>query len=154
MPLPTSVPSLPLHAYRFLFSVSVLHHSVGACTPSQALRRPLVSPFHLREALDLLQQDITRGRNMVDSLYQGFGVGAGGTHNAILSSEEYRSQAQRTLNNIEDGFYISPPFLDKISIHVAKNFLDLPKIKVPLILGALQHFLHTMSGHQPSVKCV
>ncbi len=72
---------------------------------------------------------------MVDSLYQGFGVGAGGTHNAILSSEEYLSQAQRTLNNIEDGFYISPPFLDKISIHVAKNFLDLPKIKVPLILG-------------------
>ncbi|CAL8466896.1 g6432 [Coccomyxa elongata] len=81
------------------------------------------------------QQDITRGRDMVDTLYQGFGVGAGGTHNAILSSEEYLSQAQRSMNNIEDGFYISPPFLDKISIHVAKNFLDLPKIKVPLILG-------------------
>lgn len=44
-------------------------------------------------------------------------------------------QAQRNFNNIEDGFYISPAFLDKISIHVAKNFLDLPKIKVPLILG-------------------
>jgi len=44
-------------------------------------------------------------------------------------------QAARTLNNIEDGFYISPAFLDKLSIHVAKNFLDLPKIKVPLILG-------------------
>ena len=49
--------------------------------------------------------------------------------------QEYLSQAQRTLNNIEDGFYISPAFLDKLSIHVAKNFLDLPKIKVPLILG-------------------
>ncbi|KAK9916593.1 hypothetical protein WJX75_004643 [Coccomyxa subellipsoidea] len=80
------------------------------------------------------QQDITRGRDMVDSLYQGF-QGGGATHTAILSSEEYLSNAQRTLNNIEDGFYISPPFLDKISIHVAKNFLDLPKIKVPLILG-------------------
>ena len=44
-------------------------------------------------------------------------------------------QARRDLNNIEDGFYISPAFLDKLSIHVAKNFLDLPKIKVPLILG-------------------
>jgi hypothetical protein len=44
-------------------------------------------------------------------------------------------QAQRNFNNIEDGFYISPSFLDKISIHVAKNFLDLPKIKIPLILG-------------------
>jgi len=39
------------------------------------------------------------------------------------------------MNNIEDGYYISPSFLDKMSIHVAKNFLDLPKIKVPLILG-------------------
>jgi hypothetical protein len=80
------------------------------------------------------QQDITRGRNMVDSLYQG-ATGNSGTHNAIMSSEDYLSNAARTLNNIEDGFYISPAFLDKISIHVAKNFLDLPKIKVPLILG-------------------
>lgn len=39
------------------------------------------------------------------------------------------------MNNIEDGFYISPAFLDKMSIHIAKNFMDLPKIKVPLILG-------------------
>jgi hypothetical protein len=80
------------------------------------------------------QQDIQRGRQMVDSLFQG-GQGMGGTHNAILSSADYLSTAQRNFNNIEDGFYISPAFLDKISIHVAKNFLDLPKIKVPLILG-------------------
>jgi hypothetical protein len=80
------------------------------------------------------QQDIQRGRQMVDSLFQG-GAAESGTHNAILSSEEYLSQAARSFNNIEDGFYISPSFLDKISIHVAKNFLDLPKIKVPLILG-------------------
>ena len=78
-----------------------------------------------------LQQDIVRGRDAVDSLYQG-GPLQGGTHNAILSSEEYLSTAARDLNNIEDGFYISPAFLDKISIHVAKNFLDLPKIKVTL----------------------
>jgi hypothetical protein len=71
---------------------------------------------------------------MVDSLFQG-NQGMGGTHNAILSSEEYLSQAQRHFNNIEDGFYISPSFLEKMSIHVAKNFMDLPKIKVPLILG-------------------
>ena len=79
------------------------------------------------------QQDITRGRQMVDSLFQG--ASDQGTHNAILSSEEYLSNAARSFNNIEDGFYISPAFLDKMSIHVAKNFLDLPKIKVPLILG-------------------
>ena len=73
---------------------------------------------------------------MVDSLYQGAsGSGMGGTHNAVLSSEDYLNSAARNLNNIEEGYYISPGFLDKISIHVAKNFLDLPKIKVPLILG-------------------
>jgi hypothetical protein len=75
------------------------------------------------------QQDIMRGRGMVDSLYQQ------GTHNAVLSSADYLSQAQRQLGNVEDGFYISPAFLDKMSIHVAKNFMELPKIKVPLILG-------------------
>ncbi|KAL0055442.1 hypothetical protein WJX82_000510 [Trebouxia sp. C0006] len=80
------------------------------------------------------QQDITRGRGMVDSLYQA-GGGAGGTHNAVLSSEDYMKQSARNLNNIEDGFYISPAFLDKITVHIAKNFLELPKIKVPLILG-------------------
>ena len=95
-----------------------------------------------------------------------------GTHNSIMSSAEYLANAQRSFDNIEDGFYISPAFLDKLAIHVrarsaacrpaplcqprarthahppacppsrlpacpqvAKNFLDLPKIKVPLILG-------------------
>ena len=80
------------------------------------------------------QQDISRGRDMVDSLFQG-GQGMGGTHNSILSSADYLSNAGRTLGNIEEGYYIAPAFLDKLSIHVAKNFLDLPKIKVPLILG-------------------
>nr|CAA71667.1 Rubisco activase [Alvikia littoralis] len=80
------------------------------------------------------QQDITRGRDMVDSLFQGPGSG-GGTHSAVLSSEDYLSTASRNFNNVEDGFYISPAFLDKMTIHVAKNFMDLPKIKVPLILG-------------------
>merc|ERR1719473_909989 len=80
------------------------------------------------------QQDITRGRNMVDSLYQGF-AGMSGTHNAILNSTEYLATSKRSFNNIEDGFYISPEFLDKMTVHIAKNFMDLPKIKIPLILG-------------------
>ncbi len=68
------------------------------------------------------QQDITRGRQMVDDLFQG-GFGAGGTHNAVLSSTEYLSQARSSFNNIEEGFYISPAFLDKMTIHIAKNFM-------------------------------
>ena len=39
------------------------------------------------------QQDITRGRMMVDSLFQGAG-GGDGTHNAILSSADYLSQVR------------------------------------------------------------
>lgn len=46
--------------------------------------------------------------------WQGAG-GMGGTHNAVLSSSEYLSQARRNFNNIEDGFYISPAFLDKMT---------------------------------------
>merc|ERR1712072_797798 len=73
----------------------------------------------------------------VDSKFQG-GYGMGGTHNAVMSSTDYISQGQKNLDNLSvDGnqYYISPSFLDKMSVHVAKNFMDLPKIKVPLILG-------------------
>merc|ERR1712178_526716 len=80
------------------------------------------------------QQDITRGRNMVDTLYQGF-QGVGGTHNAVLNSTDYLSSSKRSFSNVEDGFYISPAFLDKMTVHIAKNFMELPKIKIPLILG-------------------
>lgn len=38
------------------------------------------------------QQDIARGRGMVDDLFQGPGSGAGGTQNAVMSSSEYLSQ--------------------------------------------------------------
>lgn len=80
------------------------------------------------------QQDITRGRDMVDSLFQG-AAGLDGTHNAVLSSTDYINASQRSFANIEDGYYIAPAFLDKLSIHIAKNYMDLPKIKIPLILG-------------------
>ena len=45
------------------------------------------------------QQDIHRGKGMVDSLFQGFQNA--GTQNSILSSQEYLSTAARTMNNIE-----------------------------------------------------
>lgn len=81
------------------------------------------------------QQDITRGKGMVDSLFQG-AVGTG-TQHAVMSSYDYVSSAQRNLqmDNMKDGLYIAPAFMDKLVVHVAKNFLNLPNIKVPLILG-------------------
>merc|ERR1711924_341223 len=80
------------------------------------------------------QMDIARGRGLVDGVFQGAGM-QDGTHNAIMVGSDYQSDGLKNLSNIEDGYYISPDFLDKFTIHVAKNFLKLPKIKVPLILG-------------------
>ncbi|KAI4385563.1 hypothetical protein MLD38_003576 [Melastoma candidum] len=81
------------------------------------------------------QQDITRGKGMVDSLFQA--PMDAGTHYAVLSSYEYISQGLREygLDNNMDGFYIAPAFMDKLVVHITKNFLNLPNIKVPLILG-------------------
>ncbi|PIN01435.1 26S proteasome regulatory complex, ATPase RPT4 [Handroanthus impetiginosus] len=81
------------------------------------------------------QQDITRGKGMVDSLFQApTGMG---THDAVLSSYEYLSQGLKTYNfdNTMSGFYIAPAFMDKLVVHITKNFMSLPNIKIPLILG-------------------
>ncbi|GMI69763.1 rubisco activase [Hibiscus trionum] len=81
------------------------------------------------------QQDIVRGKGKVDTLFQA-PMGTG-THHAIMTSYDYISQGLRTFNsdNTIDGFYIAPAFMDKIVVHITKNFLNLPNIKVPLILG-------------------
>jgi len=79
------------------------------------------------------QQDIARGRGMVDDLFQG-GQGLSGTANAIMTSSDYTSQGLKTIT-IDGDYYISPAFLDKFTVHIVKNYIDLPKIKVPLILG-------------------
>nr|APB03031.1 rubisco activase large subunit [Oryza officinalis] len=79
------------------------------------------------------QQDITRGKGLVDSLFQA--PMGDGTHEAVLSSYEYLSQGLRILDNTMGGFYIAPAFMDKLVVHISKNFMTLPNIKVPLILG-------------------
>ncbi len=45
-------------------------------------------------------------------------------------------------------YYISPRFLDKLAVHITKNFLDLPKVRVPLILG-----IHGRKGEGKSFQC-
>ncbi|KAL9249612.1 Ribulose bisphosphate carboxylase/oxygenase activase 2, chloroplastic-like protein [Drosera capensis] len=81
------------------------------------------------------QQDITRGKGMVDSLFQA-PMGSG-THDPVLSSYEYLSAGLRQydFDNTMDGLYIAPAFMDKIIVHISKNFMSLPNIKIPLILG-------------------
>ncbi len=46
------------------------------------------------------------------------------------------------------SLYIAPRFLDKLSIHIAKNYLTLPHVKVPLILG-----IHGRKGEGKSFQC-
>ncbi|KAK9123908.1 hypothetical protein Sjap_013510 [Stephania japonica] len=81
------------------------------------------------------QQDITRGKGMVDTLFQA--PMQSGTHYAVMSSYDYVSKGLRqyNLDNMMDGLYIAPAFMDKLVVHITKNFLTLPNIKVPLILG-------------------
>ena len=56
--------------------------------------------------------------------------------NAVMSSSDYISDGFKDVSNMTDeGYYISKSFMDKFCVHIAKNFMDLPKIKVPLILG-------------------
>lgn len=45
-------------------------------------------------------------------------------------------------------FYIAPRFLNKLAVHITKNFLDLPKVKVPLILG-----IHGRKGEGKTFQC-
>jgi ribulose bisphosphate carboxylase small subunit len=45
-------------------------------------------------------------------------------------------------------FYIAPRFLNKLAVHITKNFLDLPKMKVPLILG-----VHGRKGEGKTFQC-
>jgi ribulose bisphosphate carboxylase small subunit len=45
-------------------------------------------------------------------------------------------------------YYIAPRFLDKLAVHITKNFLNLPGIRVPLILG-----IHGRKGEGKSFQC-
>lgn len=45
-------------------------------------------------------------------------------------------------------YYISPRFLNKLAIHITKNFLKLPNVRVPLILG-----VHGRKGEGKSFQC-
>ncbi|MBE9036085.1 ribulose bisphosphate carboxylase small subunit [aff. Roholtiella sp. LEGE 12411] len=46
------------------------------------------------------------------------------------------------------AYYIAPRFLDKLAVHITKNFLKLPGIRVPIILG-----VHGRKGEGKSFQC-
>ncbi len=45
-------------------------------------------------------------------------------------------------------YYISPRFLDKLAVHITKNFLNLKDVRVPLILG-----IHGRRGEGKTFQC-
>jgi len=46
------------------------------------------------------------------------------------------------------AYYIAPQFLDRVSVHITKNYLTLPNVKVPLILG-----VHGRKGEGKTFQC-
>jgi ribulose bisphosphate carboxylase small subunit len=46
------------------------------------------------------------------------------------------------------SYYIAPRFLDKLAVHITKNFLNIPGVRVPLILG-----VHGRKGEGKSFQC-
>ena len=46
------------------------------------------------------------------------------------------------------SYYISPRFLDKLAVHITKNYLELPGVRVPLILG-----VHGRKGEGKTFQC-
>lgn len=46
------------------------------------------------------------------------------------------------------SYYIAPSFLNKLAIHITKNFLEIPRVRVPLILG-----IHGRKGEGKSFQC-
>lgn len=46
------------------------------------------------------------------------------------------------------AYYIAPRFLDKLAVHITKNFLTLPGVRMPLILG-----VHGRKGEGKTFQC-
>jgi len=46
------------------------------------------------------------------------------------------------------AYYIAPRFLEKLAVHITKNFLPLPDVKIPLILG-----IHGRKGEGKTFQC-
>ncbi|MDF5734444.1 MULTISPECIES: ribulose bisphosphate carboxylase small subunit [unclassified Nostoc] len=46
------------------------------------------------------------------------------------------------------GYYIAPRFLDKLAVHITKNFLKLSGVRVPVILG-----IHGRKGEGKTFQC-
>lgn len=82
--------------------------------------------------------NVDHGQNAsnLDYLFTGTFLG----HKSDIADGTLRDYEFRKFNNIVGDYYVAPAFLEKVTLHIAKNYLmDLgcidQKTKVPLILG-------------------
>lgn len=82
--------------------------------------------------------NVDAGQNvaMIDYLFTGNTLG----HKTDIADGSLRGYEFRTFENIQGDYYIAPRYLEKVAIHIVKNYLvdqgtlD-PSVSVPLILG-------------------
>ncbi|KAF5831319.1 hypothetical protein DUNSADRAFT_13293 [Dunaliella salina] len=82
--------------------------------------------------------NVDAGQNvsMIDGLFTGGYLGS----QSDIADGSLRNEEFRTFNHFVGDYYVAPAFLEKVAIHIAKNYMaDLgiidKKVKVPLILG-------------------
>ncbi|GLC43680.1 hypothetical protein PLESTM_001503900 [Pleodorina starrii] len=89
-------------------------------------------------AKQLYNINVDHGQSVdhIDSLFAGEVLG----HKSDIADGTLRAYDFRTFNNIVGDYYVAPAFLEKVALHMAKNYLyDLgaigSNVRVPLILG-------------------
>ena len=82
--------------------------------------------------------NITHGQNsqMIDSLFTGNILG----HVSDIADGTLRNYEFRSFNNIVGDYYVAPTFLDSVTMHITKNFMQDQgcfdaATRTPLILG-------------------
>eukprot|EP00210_Caulerpa_lentillifera_P001274 g1230.t1 len=83
-----------------------------------------------------LNMNIDTGQNSMhlDSLFTGNFLG----HKSDIADGSLRTYEFRSFNNLVGDYYVAPRFMEKVAMHVAKNFLVESfetKVRIPLILG-------------------
>lgn len=111
--------------------------SLTHCGRSAIMRAPwLASPLDTNPRCKASQRSGSsagQSSQYIDSLFTGNILG----HKSDIADGSLRSEEFRTYNNIQGDYFIAPRFLDKVALHMGKNYLtdQLPSISVPLILG-------------------
>jgi len=71
---------------------------------------------------------------MVDILYQG-NLGLSGIHNSILDVCSKKKKKIKNLDSLNNEYYLSPKYNQRLSLHIVKNYIDLQLLRCLLILG-------------------